>query len=201
MKFVAFDIETTGTVAGVDRIVELGGVVFENGQPVGRFSTLVNPLMPIPIGASRVNGITDDMVVGQPTIDKVLPGFAEFCGDLPLVAHNSPFDSQFLTADIKFHEAPAPRGMVLDTLPVARKVFPGLLNYKLGTLIDHLAIERGTFHRAEADAAYCGQLFVKILEKIGGNVGVDNILALMGRPEFRFPQIIPSPKQLSLLEM
>ncbi len=201
MKFVAFDIETTGTVASVDRIVELGGVIFENGQPVGRFSTLVNPMMPIPVGASRVNGITDDMVVGQPTIEKVLPAFAEFCGDLPMVAHNSPFDSQFLLSDIKFHEAPAPRGTVLDTLPVARKVFPGLLNYKLETLINHLAIEKSHFHRAEADAVYCGQLFVKILEKMGGNVGVENVLALMGRPEFRFPQIIPSPKQLCLLEM
>ncbi len=201
MKFVAFDIETTGTVAGVDRIVEIGGVVFDQGQPVARFSTLVNPLMPIPVGASRVNGITDDMVADKPTINKVLPSFAEFCGDLPLVAHNSPFDSQFLTSDIKIHEAPAPRGMVLDTLPVARKVFPGLLNYKLETLINHLNIEKSHFHRAEADAAYCGKLFVKILEKIGANVSVENILALMGRPEYRFPQIIPSPKQLSLLDL
>ena len=65
-------------------------------------------------------------------------------------------------ADIKKHETTAPRGLVLDTLPLARKVYPGLANYKLGTLVTHLGIPSGGFHRAEEDAAYCGQLFFKI---------------------------------------
>ncbi|MDZ4662788.1 MAG: 3'-5' exonuclease [Pseudomonadota bacterium] len=197
MKFISFDLETTGTVAGVDRIVEVGAICFEDGQPTRRFSTLVNPLMSIPPGASRVNGIFDEMVKGQPTIDQVLGPLAEFCEDIPMVAHNSPFDTQFLVSDIKTFETTAPRGIVFDTLALARKVFPGLSNYRLETLVQHLKIPSAGFHRAEADAVYCGILFSKILERAAmTTIDFTKLLALTNRPEFRFPQIIPQPKQL-----
>ena len=65
MRFIAFDLETTGTVPGVDQIVEIGAVRFVNGQPEAIFATLVDPLRPIPPGASAVNGISDDMVKGK----------------------------------------------------------------------------------------------------------------------------------------
>ncbi len=80
MRFIAFDLETTGTVPGVDQIVEIGAVRFIDGQPEAIFATLIDPLRPIPPGASAVNGISDDMVRGKPLIDSVLPSFAEFCG-------------------------------------------------------------------------------------------------------------------------
>jgi DNA polymerase-3 subunit epsilon len=202
MKFIAFDLETTGTVPGVDRIVEIGAVKFENGQPVETFCTLINPEMPIPEGASRVNGIFDDMVKGKPLIEETLEPFAEFCGDIPMVAHNAPFDSQFLVAEILRCEAAAPRGVVLDTLPIARKVFPGLANYKLGTLVQHLGIPAGQFHRAEEDASYCGHLLLKIIEKIstpGSIPDIENLILLTGKPEFRFPVVERSYKQLNFL--
>ncbi len=202
MKFIAFDLETTGTVAGVDAIVEIGAVKFNQGLPEATFSTLVDPKRHIPEDASRVNGITDDMVVGKPLIQDLLGPFAEFCGDDPLVAHNAPFDAQFLVADIKKYEVPAPKGIVLDTLPISRKVFPGLANYKLGTLIQHLNIPAGQFHRAEEDASYCGNLFLHILNKVssGGEVPIENLVALTGKPEFTFPQIDLSYKQLDFLD-
>ncbi len=203
MTFIAFDLETTGTVPGVDQIVEIGAIRYLNGQPEATFSTLINPRRSIPAGASAVNGITDDMVVGKPFIEDVLESFAEFCGDLPVVAHNAPFDAQFLTADIKRHESSSPRGIILDTLPIARKVFPGLANYKLGTLVEHLKIQSGTFHRAEEDASYCGQLFIEILKKIfqpHEETKWENMVALTGKPEYRFPQITRQPKQLNLLD-
>ena len=202
MKFIAFDLETTGTVAGVDAIVEIGAVKFNQGMPEATFSTLVDPKRHIPEDASRVNGITDDMVVGKPLIQDLLGPFAEFCGDDPLVAHNAPFDAQFLVADIKKYEVPAPKGIVLDTLPISRKVFPGLANYKLGTLIQHLNIPAGQFHRAEEDASYCGNLFLHILNKVssGGEVPIENLVALTGKPEFTFPQIDLSYKQLDFLD-
>ncbi len=203
MEFISFDLETTGTVPGVDLIVEIGAVKFENGIPTATFSTLVDPGIPIPAGASAVNGITDDMVVGQPKIEDLLESFAEFCGETVMVAHNAPFDTQFLVSDIKRHELPAPRGVVLDTLPMARKVFPGLANYKLGTLTQHLKIKSGQFHRAEEDASYCGHLFMKILEKVmvnGAYPPIENLVALTAKPEFRFPQIERTYKQLNFLD-
>lgn len=203
MKFIAFDLETTGTVAGVDRIVEIGAVRFNGLQPEGVYSTLIDPERPIPPGASQVNGITDDMVAGKPKIDTLLDSFAEFCGDLPVVAHNAPFDSQFLIADIKRYESPAPKGVILDTLPIARKVFPGLPNYKLGTLVHHLGIPTTNFHRAEEDASYCGKLFIKMVEKISPGITppIDNLVALTGKSELRFPQIERQPQQMSLLDL
>lgn len=199
MKFIAFDLETTGTVAGADQIVEIGAVLFNNGQPEAVYSTLINPLKPIPPGASAVNGIFDHMVKDKPTIDTILPSFSDFCGDHVLVAHNAPFDSQFLVADIKKFEIPAPRGIVLDTLPIARKVFPGLPNYKLGTLVQHLKIPTTDFHRAEEDATYCGHLFYQMIKRIsigGQPPQISNLIALTGKPEFQFPQIIRQPKQM-----
>ncbi len=201
MDFIGFDLETTGTVAGVDQIVEIGAVRYVNFAPEATYSTLINPRRSMPAGATAVNGITDDMLIGKPFIEDLLESFSEFCGDLPLVAHNAPFDTQFLKADIIKHELPGPRGLVLDTLPIARKVFPGLANYKLGTLIQHLDLPAGQFHRAEEDASYCGNLFLEIIKKIfnpGETVVVENLVALTGRPEYRFPVVEKKEKQLDL---
>ncbi|AHI07315.1 DNA polymerase III alpha subunit [Bdellovibrio bacteriovorus W] len=201
MRFIAFDLETTGTVPGVDQIVEIGAVRFINGQPEAIFATLVDPQRPIPPGASAVNGIKDEMVQGKPLIESLLPSFAEFCGDDIIVAHNAPFDAQFLIADIKKYESVAPKGVVLDTLPIARKVFPGLPNYKLGTLVQHLKIPTTNFHRAEEDASYCGQLFFNMVKRIsiGGNAPqLENLIALTGKPALKFPQIERQPKQMDL---
>ncbi|MCB0342817.1 MAG: 3'-5' exonuclease [Pseudobdellovibrionaceae bacterium] len=202
MTFVAFDLETTGTLAGVDRIVEIGAIRFDVGGVDAVFSTLVDPKMHIPEDASAVNGITDDMVVGKPTIETLLEPFAEFCDNSIIIAHNAVFDYQFLTADIEKYEAKAPKGTIIDTYSISKKVFPGLPNYKLGTLVQHLKIPSGQFHRAEEDASYCGQLFLKIIEKISGPGAMpplENLIALTGKAELKFPQIEPQPKQLALL--
>ncbi len=202
MRFIAFDLETTGTVPGVDQIVEIGAVRFNNGIVESVFSTLVDPLRSIPPGASAVNGITDDMVRGKPRIETLLHSFAEFCEDMVMVAHNAPFDAQFLTSDIKKHEASAPRGLILDTLPISRKVFPGIPNYKLGTLVQHLKIPSTGFHRAEEDATYCGHVFIELMKRIsigGKPPQLENLIALTGKPEFKFPQIERQPKQMGFM--
>lgn len=202
MRFIAFDLETTGTVPGVDQIVEMGAVRFINGEVESVFSTLVDPLRPIPAGASAVNGITDDMVRGKPTIEGLLQSFADFCADDMLVAHNAPFDSQFLVADIKKFETLAPKGLILDTLAISRKVFPGLPNYKLGTLVQHLKIPTSNFHRAEEDATYCGKLFLEMVRRIsvgGRPPQIENLISLTGKPQFRFPQIKREPKQMGFM--
>lgn len=204
IRFIAFDLETTGTVPGVDQIVEIGAVRFINGEPEALYSTLVDPQISIPKGASAVNGIYDEMVKGKPKIDTLLESFSQFCGDDPLVAHNANFDAQFLLADYKKHEFGTPRGVVLDTLPIARKVFPGLSNYKLGTLVQHVKITMGTAHRAEDDASACGRLFLELVKRIsvGGQApALENLITLTGKPAFFFPVIERKPKQLDLLSL
>ena len=199
MRFIAFDLETTGTLPGVDRIVEIGAVRFVNGEVEAVYSTLVDPKIPMPEGASRVNGITDDMLQGKPLICDLLESFAEFCGDDYVIAHNARFDTQILKSDFEKYESKAPRGAVLDTFIMAKKVLPGLANYKLGTLVQHLNIPAGEFHRAEEDASYCGRLFIKMMEKVTGLSNMmppeENLMALNGGSVLRFPQIEPQPKQ------
>lgn len=205
MRFIAFDLETTGIMPGVDRIVEIGAVRFVNGEVEAVFSTLVDPQMSMPAAASAVNGITDEMLIGKPKIDALLPSLSEFCGEDVLVAHNAAFDTAFLVSDYKRYEVPTPRGLILDSYPMAKKVFPGLANYKLATLVQHLNIESQGFHRAEEDATYCAKLLLKIVERVTGSSAswppVANLVALTGKPEIRFPVIEPQPKQLNLLDM
>lgn len=205
MRFIAFDLETTGTLPGVDKIVEIGAVRIVNGEVESVYSTLVDPLIPIPAGASAVNGITDEMVKGKPKIEELLHSFTEFCGDDVLVAHNAMFDTGFLVADYKRFEICTPKGLILDSYPMAKKVYPGLANYKLSTLVAHLQIEANGFHRAEGDATYCGKLLLKMVEKMTGShlnwPPITNLITLTGRPEWRFPIVEPQPKQLTLLDL
>jgi DNA polymerase-3 subunit epsilon len=204
MRFIAFDVETTGTVPGVDSIVEIGAVRFVDGVVDAVFSTLVDPQRPIPPGASQVNGITDDMVRGKAVIKNLLDPFADFCGSDVMVAHNAPFDVQFFNAVIKKYESTAPKGTVLDTLAMARKLVPGLANHKLGTLVQHFKIQSSGFHRAEEDATYCGKLFIHLVNLMSGpttEIPLSNLITICGKGDVKFPQIIRQPKQLDLFSM
>jgi DNA polymerase-3 subunit epsilon len=201
MEFIAFDLETTGIQPRTDAIVEIGAVRFNGAEPVDAFCTLVNPGRPIPPEASAVNGITDEMVADQPSVEKVLTDLAEFCGDLPLVAHNAPFDFKFLLNAVETHKAKAPSGVVLDSCALSRIVFPGMINYKLGTLVKHFGFPPGDFHRAEIDSVHCGRLFAKIVESLergGQSAAVPALLELTKQTLMKFPQYADQPRQLGL---
>ncbi len=188
MEFVSFDLETTGTLSHLDHIVEIGAVRFVEGKAQETYQQLVSIDIPMPEQATAIHGITNEMLKGQPPIEKALASFAEFCSQSLLVAHNAPFDFQFLLRAIEEHRSPAPRGMVLDTCQLARKSFPGLPNYKLATLCDCLKIEANGFHRAEADAVHCGHLFIHILKKHSCSAkDIKKLIDLSDRSPLRFP--------------
>lgn len=201
MPFVAFDVETTGFLAGVDQITEIAAVRFENGQPIDAFVTLVNPGKDIPSKVTDLTGITNEMVKDEPTIDQILDKFATFCGTELLVAHNAPFDFEFLTVDIKKFQSKAPQGLIFDSCSMSRRIFPGLLNYKLGTLVKHLKISSSGFHRAKEDASYCGYLMVHIHQKmLKGRIpfSVEKLTQINGSPPLKFVQIKRQPKQVEM---
>ena len=203
MQYIAFDIETTGFLPRVDQIVEIAAVKFIDGNPDEAFSSLVNPKVPIPLGAAQIHGISDEMVKDQPVIEDVLVKFSEFCQGTPLVAHNAPFDTEFVKADIVKFETAAPSGIILDSCSMARKVIQGCPNYKLGTLVSFLKIPGDqAFHRAEADARFCGQLFAVMLQRIyraGESPVIENLLNLSGTVSLKFPQVLKTFKQLDFL--
>lgn len=188
MEFVSFDLETTGTLSHLDHIVEIGAVRFVEGEIKETFQQLVSINTPIPEQATAVNGITNEMLQGKPPIEDILPVFSEFCAESLMVAHNAPFDFQFLLRAIEEHRTPAPKGLVLDTCQLARKSFPGLANYKLSTLCSYLKIASNDFHRAEADALHCGHLFIHILKKNSFSTNdVKEIIKFSGRNPLKFP--------------
>ena len=201
MNFVALDVETTGTLSYMDHIVELAAVRFSKGETEDHFSTLVNPGIPIPKEASRINGITDEMLKDQPTIEEgILKDFSGFCGKEPLVAHNAIFDFQFLSAALEKHYCLPPEGPLFDTYALSKKVFPGLSNYKLSTVTEYLKIPVSHFHRAKQDAWACGQVFMLILKKIRAReekeVSFKRLNQIAGKKELRFPAL--KAQQLSL---
>lgn len=202
MDFVAFDLETTGTQPLEDGIVEIGAVKFIDGSPRKDFCTLVNPGMVIPDDAIRVHGISNEEVQGQPRIQDVMDDFTAYCGDLPLVAHNAKFDFKFLETAVKREKCKAPAGQVLDTYGLAKKVFPGLLNYRLETLTRHFDFPNTVFHRASEDAEYCGKVFLRILETLENNdisLQVDSLVQLGEMRVMFLPQIAaPEGEQLGL---
>ena len=187
-NFVSFDLETTGTLSHLDHIIEIGAVRFKEGKAVDSYQQLISIDTPIPEQASKVNGITDDMLKNKPSIQEILPLFADFCGSDLMVAHNAPFDFQFLLRAIEEHQSAAPRGLVLDSCQLARKTFPGLANYKLATLCDYLKIDSNNFHRAEADALSCGHLFLHILKRNSFSTeDIQPFIQLGGRSALKFP--------------
>ena len=157
-SFVVFDFETTG-IGKSEKITEIGAVRYEQREKVGEFSRLVNPGKPISPFVQQLTGITDEMVAGEPGIETLLPLFLDFAGELPLIAHNAPFDCGFL-----FREAGALgieiKNPVVDTLRLARKVFPGLECYKLGFLTDYFCIAHESAHRACSDADATAKLYL-----------------------------------------
>jgi DNA polymerase-3 subunit epsilon len=97
-RFIAFDFETTGLEVSNDRPIEVAAVMFEGGKPSDRFCTLINPQQPISNLIHEITGISNDMVSEAPLEKDIIDDLLNFLGDIPIVAHNTPFDVSFLQA-------------------------------------------------------------------------------------------------------
>nr|WP_314991894.1 3'-5' exonuclease [uncultured Treponema sp.] len=163
--FIAFDTETTGLDAAVGKIVEIGGVKFDRRGIIARYNVLINPQMPMPEEAGKVNGITDAMLKDKPVIAAIFPDFLEFIGTGILVAHNAPFDINYVNTELARAEKPLLTNKVVDTRIFAKEVFPGLSSYALQDLAVQFGITALEAHRAEDDARVCMELFEHTLTR------------------------------------
>jgi len=164
--FVAFDLETTGLSPQLDRIVEIGAVKYVDGREVAKYGVLVNPEMAMPPGAAAVNGISDAMLAGKPTIREVLPDFLEFIKGAVLVAHNASFDLGFVRSSMARLGLGQLANDFVDTRVMAQKAYPGRPNYKLQSLALDLGVKALDAHRAEDDARVCLELFLACLKQL-----------------------------------
>ena len=163
--YVVFDLETTGFSSIKDKIIEIGAVKVENGVITDKFSTFVNPKVPIPFEITNLTGITDDMVMEAPDIETILPQFLEFVGDAVLVAHNASFDVSFIEQNCRYQDI-IPDFTSVDTVAMARILLPTLSKFKLNVVANALHISLENHHRAVDDAGATAEIFVKFVEML-----------------------------------
>ena len=160
--FVVFDIETTGFSPVSNRIIEIGAVKVVNGEIADKFSTFVNPQVPIPYHIEKLTGINDSMVMDAPVIEEVLPQFMEFCKDAVMVAHNASFDMSFIKENVMRQQLNK-TFTYADTLGIARVLFPNQAKHTLDAVCKTMGISLENHHRAVDDAGATAEIFVKMI--------------------------------------
>ncbi len=168
--YVVFDLETTGLSPVTDRIIEISAVKVRGGKVQDTFSTLVNPGRPIPAAASRVNGITDAMVMDAPVLKAVWGRFLDFIGNEILVGHNiHSFDMKFLNAAMQEFYRQDLENDYIDTLYMARNCMKNLSRHRLVDLAACFGISTQGAHRALNDCMMNQKCFEEMGRRMAGS--------------------------------
>lgn len=167
MRHIVFDTETTGLNAeGDDRIIEIGALELVNYVPTGKvYHQYINPERTIAPDAVAIHGITDEMVADKPVYAEIIDAFDAFIGeDSILVAHNAEFDMRFINAEYRrLGMSILPPKRFLDTLAIARKMFPGA-PASLDALCKRYDIDNSKriYHGALMDAQLLAEVFLEL---------------------------------------
>ncbi|NLD83142.1 MAG: PHP domain-containing protein, partial [Clostridiales bacterium] len=160
---IVLDFETTGLNTAKDRIIEIGAVKMAHGQVVDSFGELVNPGMLLPEKITEITHITDQMLRDKPTAAELLPRLLAFMDGCPIAAHNAKFDCAVLESELKRlhlnYDAPQ-----VDTLALARKLYPELKSHRLSSVCRHLGVSLKGAHRAVNDAAATAQCLARMMD-------------------------------------
>jgi DNA polymerase III epsilon subunit family exonuclease len=167
-RYIAFDVETTGLNAQKDRIIELGAVIFEEGKIIDTFSSLVNPHQAIPYPVTRVNHITNEMLVNAPEEKDIYPSFIDFMGnslsgETIICAHNARFDTSFLKETFNRLGYYANVHYV-DTLALSQHLIRDIEDHKQSTIGEYFHIHNENAHRASSDAEVCGKILWRLMD-------------------------------------
>ena len=163
-EYCVLDLETTGISYKTEKITEVGIIKYKNGEIIDEFECFVNPEKPIPPKVVEITHITDDMVKDAETIDKVIPKIIDFIGDSVLVAHNADFDIGYLKYNFEKYGYKL-ENTYIDTLRLAKAIFPDLKKYKLGLIADSLKIKVDVAHRALDDVKTLVAVFKVMIER------------------------------------
>jgi DNA polymerase III epsilon subunit family exonuclease len=189
LDFVVVDVEATGAKLPPNRIIELGAYRIRGRKIVDKFLTLVNPEIVIPRFVVALTGITNEMVKDAPLFAEVTPRWLEFVEDAVLIAHNAPFDTNFLNHEIsRVYPGHRMINTNLCTVTLSRNTVPGLVNYRLETIADHFGIPVIDRHRAGCDALATAEIFLHLLDRLEQR-GVKD---LAGAREVALPESKPS---------
>ncbi len=178
--YIVIDTETTGISAAVDRVIEIAAVRVVDGRVVDRFSTLVDPGVPIPPRITRLTGISTRDLAGAPQPGEVWPRFLEFAGDGVRVAHNAAFDRSFVASELARLDLAPETVPYLCTVRLSRRLLPGLPSKGLDSVARFFGIPVGVRHRALADAEITAEVLLRLAERAGrqGHTTPSALLAL-----------------------
>lgn len=166
-KFVVVDLETTGnSPKRGDKIIQFAAVVIENGKVVDQFSSLVNPEQHIPPFIEELTGLTDEMVEAAPLFAEIAPKILTILDGAYFVAHNVLFDLSFLQEELIEAGYEGFYGPVLDTVELARILFPTADSYKLGDLAYREGLNHDRPHQADSDALVTAELLLIMLNRL-----------------------------------
>jgi DNA polymerase-3 subunit epsilon len=188
-KLVFVDLETTGANPVVDRITEIGIVEVDSEGVANRWSTLVNPGLPIPAFIQSLTGISNDMVRTAPTFTELAPALYERLQGALFIAHNARFDYGFLRnafdqLGLSF------KPDVLCTVKLSRALYPQERKHNLDTLVARHQLKSDTRHRALADADLLWQLWQKLRDTFPVETFEAALGKLLQRPSL--PSHLPS---------
>ncbi|NPC92827.1 ATP-dependent DNA helicase DinG [Bacillus sp. WMMC1349] len=166
-RYVVIDVETTGNSPKKgDNIIQIAAVVIENGQITERFSKYVNPNQPIPAFIEQLTGITNEMVENEEPFSAIAEDIYRLLHESCFIAHNIHFDLGFVEHELKRAGFPHLECDVLDTVELARIVFPCFDGYKLTELSEELQLEHENPHRADSDAEVTAMIFLHIMSRL-----------------------------------
>ncbi|MFD1357957.1 ATP-dependent DNA helicase DinG [Fictibacillus halophilus] len=166
-RYVVIDFETTGNSAAKgDRIIQIGAVAVEAGQITDRYSTFIQPGVPIPPFIEQLTGINDDMVKDAPLFEEAAPKLLQMLEGAYFVAHNVMFDYSFLQGELD-RCGYSPLSMpLIDTVELSRLLLLGADGYQLGMLAEYLGLEHENPHQADSDAEVTAMLLMHLLDKL-----------------------------------
>lgn len=171
IEFTILDFETTGLYPfNGDRIIEFGLYRMDSkGGFINKKDSLINPERPIPDEVSKINGISDEMVKDAPKIEQKIDEILNFMKTSVIVGHNLMFDISFLKYELQKLKKQNIELWMVDTIKVAKKIFPEFKSYSLQNITKELKIKNKNAHRALADCEATGELLRILIEKISNN--------------------------------
>lgn len=167
--YVVFDLETTGLKANEgDSIIEIGAVKISDGKIIDRFDELVDPGVLLDTKIVEITGITNEMLKGKPCEKDMVIKFMDWCGNLPMVAHNARFDLSFIEMSYLKYDLGKLKNTIIDTLGLSRYLESNERYHNLATLVKRYNIEwdESKHHRADYDSEGTALIFHKMLKKL-----------------------------------
>ena len=213
---IFLDTETTGlSPESGDRIIEIGCVEMVNRRLTGRhLHFYINPQRPSHEDAVKIHGLTDEFLADKPVFATLADEILSYCRDAEIIIHNASFDIGFLDAELRRLNKGAFRDHVsgvLDTLVMAREMFPGKSN-SLDALCRRLEVDNThrTLHGALMDAELLAEVYINMTRgqdallidaDSGEGDGMGAVEAVtVDFGAFDLPVLAPSPEEAEAFE-